>query len=102
MFFAAPLPLRDGMTARLKNCKTETHAVSCFTTFRLSSWCECSVARTNQIEIAQEGTERIMNVEILKKFYVNKFRFKLGCGITALALTAGIAAAQTEPSRSVL
>ena len=42
-----------------------------------------------------------MNVEMLKEFYVNKFRFKLGCGIAALALTAGIAAAQTAPSRSV-
>src|SRR6266480_5601068 len=42
-----------------------------------------------------------MNVEMLKEFYVNKFRFKLGCGIAALALTAGIAAAQTMPEKSV-
>jgi virginiamycin B lyase len=41
-----------------------------------------------------------MNVEILKEFYVNKFRFKLGCGIAALALTAGIAAAQTAPVKT--
>jgi hypothetical protein len=30
---AAPLPLRDLTTAKLKNGKTETHAVSWFATF---------------------------------------------------------------------
>jgi virginiamycin B lyase len=41
-----------------------------------------------------------MNLEILKEFYVNKFRFKLGCSIAALALTAGIAAAQGTPVKT--
>src|SRR5438067_1985320 len=41
-----------------------------------------------------------MNVEMLKEFYVNKFRFKLGCGIVALTLASGVAA-QTTPARSV-
>src|SRR5437868_7445822 len=41
-----------------------------------------------------------MNLDILKAFYVNKFRFRLACGIAALAFTAGIAAAQTTPVKT--